>query len=143
MTNTTLFAQPYDVSAAGFYFGTIDQYEERAAKTRNDFGQAVEEFEIQLIEAEPEDNALARAIGLNQTTIALFFELTEQWGFHQKTRYAIAVEEGIAFDPAEDDIDLLDVDIYGVESLRDLAESFVDEGLFWRDTGSAGGLCRL
>jgi antirestriction protein len=130
MSTITLFAQPYDISVAGFYFETIDQYEERAVKTLNASGNPIEEFEIQLIEAEPEDIALAKAMGLNQATMALFFELAKEWEFHQKFRYAIAAEEGTAFDTAEDEIDLLNVEIYGVESLRELAAQFAEDGFY-------------
>lgn len=40
------------------------------------------------------------------------------------------MEEGIPFDPAEDDIDLLDVELYSEETLRELAIRFVDDGLY-------------
>ena len=35
---TELFAQPYDISAQGFYFQTAEEYQEKSAKTKNDFG---------------------------------------------------------------------------------------------------------
>lgn len=49
---TTLYAQPYDISATGFYFDTADQYAEKVVKVKNDYGQPVEEFEIQFIDGE-------------------------------------------------------------------------------------------
>ena len=47
-----LFAQPYDISAQGFYFSSAEEYQTKVAKTRNDFGFPVEEYEIQFIDGD-------------------------------------------------------------------------------------------
>ncbi len=127
---TKLYAQPYDITATGFYFDTAEQYAALAAKAVNDYGQPVEEFEIQFIDGEALDAALAEAWGLNQATFAAFLEAADEWEDHSKIRFIIAMREGIGFNVQTDDIDALDVDIYGVETLRELAEQFVDDGLF-------------
>ena len=49
---TTLHAQPYDISATGFYFTDLESYDAAYAANVNDYGQHVEEYEIQLIEAD-------------------------------------------------------------------------------------------
>ena len=55
----------------------------------------------------------------------------DEWDDNQKIRFIIANGEcGAGFDPKTDDIDHLDIDIYEVGSLKDLAEQFVDDGLF-------------
>ncbi|MDQ0314601.1 antirestriction protein ArdA [Amorphus orientalis] len=128
---TLLFAQPYDVSASGFFFETIDQYEERAAKAVNSFGERVEEFEIQFIDGEGIDAAFAKAVGLNQANIGTFLDLVDEWDEDDKRRFIVAVGEcGYSFDLEGDAICDLDVDLYEGMSLRELAEEFVDEGLF-------------
>ncbi|TPW26416.1 antirestriction protein ArdA [Martelella alba] len=128
---TTLYAQPYDISAEGFYFGTIEQYQERAVKAVNAYSDQVEEFEIQFIDGEDIDCALAQAFGLNQSNIGALFAAIDDWDEHQKRAFIIAVGEcGYAFDPAGDDVDDFEVDFYVVDSMRELAELFVDEGLF-------------
>lgn len=127
---TTLYAQPYDITATGFYFETPEQYAALAAKAVNDYGQPVEEFEIQFIDGERLDAALAEAWELNQCSFAAFLEAVDDWEDHSKIRLIIAVQEGIGFDTETDDIDGLEVDIYGVETMRELAEQFVDDGLF-------------
>lgn len=127
---TTLYAQPYDITATGFYFETSEQYAALAEKARNDYGQPVEEFEIQFIDGERLDAELAEAWGLNQATFAAFFDAADEWEDHSKIRLIISMREGIGFNVETDDIDALDVDIYGVETLRELAEQFVDDGLF-------------
>jgi hypothetical protein len=57
-TMTKLFAQPYDISAYGFYFETAAEYEEKADKLLNSYGQPVEEFEMQFIDGEGIDSEL-------------------------------------------------------------------------------------
>lgn len=127
---TTLYAQPYDITATGFYFETAEQYAALAEKALNDFGQPVEEFEIQFIDGERLDAELAEVWGLNQATFAAFLDAAAEWEDHSKIRFIIALRKGIGFDAESDEIDALDVDIYCVETLRELAEQFVDDGLF-------------
>lgn len=128
---TVLYAQPYDISAVGFYFRDVEEYAAKAAATRNDFGQPVEEFEIQFIDGADIDAALANAIGLNQTNAPRFFEIVDEWDEWDKRKAIIAIGEcGHGFDLRTDAPDQLDVDLYEMDSLRALAEHFVDEGLF-------------
>ena len=47
-----LYAQPYDLAAAGFYFYTAEEYHKKSSKLRNDYGEIVEEFEIQFVPGE-------------------------------------------------------------------------------------------
>lgn len=128
---TTYFAQPYDISATGFYFESAAEFQEKMSKARNDYGLPVEEFEIQFIDGEAIDAALADAWEINQANIPGFMEVVDDWDENEKRRFIIAVGEcRYTFDPAADQPDDLDVDIYHVDSMRELAEQFVDEGLF-------------
>jgi len=127
---TRLFAQPYDISAAGFYFETVEEYTSKANSLRNDYGDPVEEFEIQFIDGDNIDSDLANAIGLNQGNFTRFFEGVDQWEEWQKLLVILAVREcGYSFDNNTDAQDF-NIDIYEVGSLRELAEQFVDEGFF-------------
>ena len=128
---TTLFAQPYDVSACGFYFDSFEDYSDKASNLKNTHGQPVEEFEIQTIDGEEIDCAMAKAWDIHQGDIAAFFEAVDDWDEHQKLCFIIAVGEcGYSFDPATDHPDQFDVDIYEMDSLKELAEHFVDEGFY-------------
>ncbi len=127
---TQLCAQPYDISASGFYFETVEEYNRKAKALRNDYGDRVEEFEIQFIDGNDIDCDLAKAIGLNQANFTRFFDIVDHWEQWQKLLVILAVGEcGYNFDNDTDPNDF-DIDIYDVDSIRELAEQFVDEGLF-------------
>ena len=126
-----LHAQPYDVSARGFYFSRASEYATAAASNHNDCGAVVEEYEIQFIDGEDIDCALAKAWQLNQASFAAFLEAVENWDHDDKLRYIIAVGEcGYAHDQVGDDPSAIDITLYEGCSMRELAEQFVDEGLF-------------
>lgn len=128
---TTFYAQPYDISATGFYFDTADQYQAKNRTIRNDYGQPVEEFEIQFIDGETIDAQLAEALGINQANICRVIELIDEWSDDQKIRAIVAVGEcGYSFDADSFDPHGLDIVLYEIDCLRDLASQFVDEGLF-------------
>lgn len=128
---TQLFAQPYDISASGFYFEDLESYRKQAAKAVNHYGQPVEEFEIQFIDGESLDCELAQAFGLNQANLEQFFDAVADLEEVEKQRIIIAAGEcGYEIEGLLSDPDSVDLEIYYVNSMRDLAEQFVDEGLF-------------
>lgn len=127
---TQLHAQPYDISATGFYFETAEKYDSKVQALRNDNGDPVEEFEIQFIDGEDIDCDLANAVGLNQANFGRFFDCVDIWDEGQKQQIIIAVGEcGYVFD-ANTAPDNFDMEIYEIDTMRELAEQFVDEGLF-------------
>ena len=128
---STFYAQPYDISAEGFYFASAEEFRECAASTRNQCGLPVEEFEIQFIDGERIDAALAEALSVHQGNIAEFFEREAEWDDHQKRVAIIATREcGYCLDLECCEPDSFDLDIYELDTMRALAEQFVDEGLF-------------
>lgn len=127
---TTLYAQPYDISATGFYFTSADEYDDSAKNLTNAHGDPVEEFEIQFIDGERMDCELAKAIGINQANFADFLECAETWEDWKKINVIIATGDlGYSFDPL-DGPDHYGIDVYWVSTMRELAEQFVDDGLF-------------
>jgi len=126
----TSHAQPYDLAAAGFYFENAEEFQSKSKALRNDYGEPVEEFEIQFIDGEDIDCQLAKAISVNQANLTQFFARVEEWDDHDKTKVIIAVGEcGYRFEDNTQPDDF-EIDIYYAESLKELAEQFVDEGLF-------------
>ena len=125
---TTLFAQPYDFTANGFYFHSLDEY---VTKSFNLNGPLIEEYEIQFIDGEGIDCKLFEALNITQCNIEAYFNAVESWDEDQKLKAIIAVGEcGYQFDLSSDNPDAFDVDIYQLDTMRELAEQFVDEGLY-------------
>jgi hypothetical protein len=128
---TTLYAQPYDISASGFYFDSAADYAAKAGKLRNSYGQPVEEFEIQFIDGDGIDAELFAALKIHQGDIDGFFEAVDEWSEDDKIKVIIAVgEKGYSFDLGRDTPDRFEIDLYECDTMRDLAIQFVDEGLF-------------
>ncbi len=127
----TLYAQPYDLEAKGFYFEDYESYKEKSKDLKNSLGDPVEEFEIQFIDGDRLDCELANAYGINQANLETFLVIVDSWEDWEKMHLIIAVVEcGHSFDPDTVSPDDFDVDIYGVASLKELAERFVDDGYF-------------
>ena len=128
---TQLHAQPYDLSASGFYFASMEEYNAKASALRNDYGQPVEEFEIQFIDGEGLDAALFQALSVHQGNIGAYFDAVDEWDDQDKIKVIIAVgEAGYSFVLGTDGPDNFEVDLYECDTMRELAEQFVDEGLF-------------
>ena len=126
-----LHAQPYDISATGFYFESADDYQKKSHNLKNSYGDIVEEFEIQFIDGETIDCELAQAWELNQANFSDYFDAVENWDDEQKKIYIIAVGEcSYSHDQIANDPDAIDIMIYQLDSLIELAELFVDEGFY-------------
>lgn len=125
------YAQPYDIHASGFYFEDPETYQSKITSVVNDYGDPVEEFEIQFIDGDGIDCELSKALCPHQGSVVAIMDAMEGWEEHQKLAVIIAAGEcGYSFDPVKDDPDSLDVTIYYVDDLKELAEQFAEEGLF-------------
>ncbi len=128
---TTLYAQPYDISATGFYFESFEEYNSKSISLMNEYGEPIEEFEIQFIDGDGIDCQLFEALSISQCNIKDYFEAVETWDEDQKIKVIIAIGEvGYKFDIVTDSPDDFDVSLYQLDSIRELAEQFVDEGLY-------------
>jgi len=127
----TLHAQPYDLCANGFYFHNHEEYLVKSKALRNDYGQQVEEFEIQFIDGDDLDCQLFSILEIHQGDVAVFLTVCESWDESQKINVIIAAGEcGYNFDLAKDDPDSFEIELYELNNMRELAEQFVEEGLF-------------
>ncbi len=128
---TQLFAQPYDISANGFYFESLEEFQAKMKVALNVYGQPVEEFELQFIDGDHIDCDLAKGWGINQANVGSYLDAVETWDDHDKRVFIIAVgEAGYSFDPETVSPNDFDVDVFHAQSMVDLAEDFVAEGLF-------------
>jgi len=125
------YAQPYDISAEGFYFRDFEEYTKRATVAKNQHGDKVEEFEIQFIDGDQIDCELAKAWSINQANIARFIAVADEWDEEEKICFILAIGEcGYSFDPDTVNLSDFEIDVHRVDSMHDLAIEFVEEGLF-------------
>ena len=128
---TCFYAQPYDISAIGFYFSDMKEYEAKITKCVDGFGQLVEEFEIQFIDGDDLDCDLFKALDIHQGDIHHFFDKIDEWIEYEKHLLILAVGEcGYSFDMSKDDPNNFWIDVYYVETIKELAEQFVEEGIY-------------
>lgn len=72
---TTLYANPYNLGAAGFYFTDAVDFMGKAAKLRDRFGDPVEKFELEYIDGD--HGELFRACDIGQANLELWEEIEE------------------------------------------------------------------
>lgn len=72
----SLYAQPYNIDATGFYFSSFEEYNEKQATCRDSFGQPAEGFEIQHIDGADD---FARIVKPDQCNIEEWLEQVEQY----------------------------------------------------------------
>ena len=121
----TFYAQPYDISATGFYFGSTDDYETKSEANRNEYGQPVEEYEFQIIDGTAEECALFNVCSVNQCNISEFIELVETLLNHDLAAlYYLCSNHGMSMSEATDMLD--DVTLYSGR-MKDAAQEQFDE----------------
>lgn len=128
---TTFYAQPYNTSAEGFYFQTVEQYADKAQGLTDLFGQPVEEFEIQFIDGGHLSCELFEAWRPGQAEVGRFIEVCDDWSEDAFLMAIIALRDlGYGAAQVLDDLEDLPITLCRIDSLKELSEQFVDEGLF-------------
>ena len=123
----TLYAQPYNLHAQGFYFESEDEYNEKADSCIDVYGVPVEEFEIQFIDGDPINCDLFKAWDVHQGNFAAFLEAAETLDTHKKIALIALGQSGYTI---TEETNTDDVMIYYCDSLQDLAWQFLEEGLY-------------
>lgn len=72
----SMFAQPYNSDAQGFYFSSFEEYTEKQENLRDAFGNVFQEFEIQHIEGAEEFAAIVKPA---QCNLEEWLEQAEQY----------------------------------------------------------------
>lgn len=104
IVSITLYAQPYNRDAQGFYFHDAEEFKAKSENLRDRFGCPVEEFEIQFIDGD--DAALFEACGIDQCSLATWFDEIEVLDDHEKIAlYFLTSELGYSLDDAINKID--------------------------------------
>lgn len=114
---TTLHATPYNLDAAGFYFESLEECQEKANNSD------AEEFEIQFIDGD--DAALFEVCGIDQTNINVWYEDVEALSDSEKISLYYLV--GCAGYTLSQALDKLDEPSITEASLKDAAAELFDE----------------
>ncbi len=122
-----LFAQPYNINATGFYFGTGEEYGELANGCFDTYGLPVEEFGILFIDGPEIDQRLFEAWGIYQGNVHDYLTALGLLSNHEKLALIALGECGYIIDG---NTDTANVDIYYCRDIRQLAEQFIEEGLY-------------
>lgn len=153
------YANPYNIGVTGFYFESNDEFLEKAAALRDDFGSPVEEFMIDVIDGTQEELELVNAIGVDQCNIkevieyidtsdesewpALFFLLDHNIvqsfeDANDKMRDVCVVESSL-IDAASELFDECYLSEIPKQS-RGFIERYIDYGAFARDCEIGGDM---
>jgi hypothetical protein len=120
---TTLYANPYNIDAAGFYFNDANEFIEKSTNLTGRYGNQLEEFEIDFIDGD--DAALFNACAINQANLNTWFDDIETLDDHEKINlYYLLSVAGYTLSQA---LDKLDEPSIKQSSLRDAAEELFDE----------------
>ncbi|MCF6354801.1 MAG: antirestriction protein ArdA [Candidatus Polarisedimenticolaceae bacterium] len=71
---TKFYAQPYSIEHTGFYFDSIETFDEGMEKLNN---KGCEEVEIQFIDGQAHEPSLFKSAGIHQGNISLWFDELE------------------------------------------------------------------
>jgi hypothetical protein len=122
---TTLYANPFNINAAGFYFESVEAFIEKSTNLTDRYGNTVEEFEIDFIDGD--DATLFIASGINQANLNRWFDDIETLDDQEKINlYCLLTVAGYKLGEA---LVKLDEPSITQSSLRDAAEELFDECL--------------
>ena len=116
-------ATPYDISATGFYFTDFESYSEQAATHKNEYGDPVEEYDIQFIDGD--NSQLFNALGINQANLEQWFNAFEDLDGEDLVK-AIYLSEYLS-ESISDILDKLDEVCLYEGRAKDYAESYLDD----------------
>ncbi|MEW8372646.1 MAG: antirestriction protein ArdA [Candidatus Thiodiazotropha sp.] len=143
---TTFFAQPYSIEHTGFYFDSLENFEAGMEKLN---ARGCEEVEIQYIDGECGLSRLARVAGIDQATIALWFEELEDLDSHEIDQLCFLLDRGFDLEDALNRYEYVNI-FYGtaadyaqelIEETTDIPENlryYIDYDAIARDMGYNG-----
>jgi antirestriction protein len=100
------FANPYNTGATGFYFETYDDFVEKSTALRDNCGNVVEEYEIDVIDGEQNEVQLVSAIGVDQANLESVIEYIDTSDEHEwPALYFLVNELNLSFEIAKDKVD--------------------------------------
>ena len=143
---TTFYAQPYSIDHTGFYFDSLEAFEAGMEQLNR---RGCEEVEIQFIDGVCGLSRLANAAGINQGTVALWFEELDDFDTPEIDRLCFLLDRGFDLDEALTRYEEVCI-FHGrpedyaqelIEDTTDIPESlryYIDYGSIARDMGYNG-----
>lgn len=117
-------ATPYDINANGFYFSTLEEYQEKAEKHTNIYGEPVEEFEIQFIDGDYP--GLFRELEINQANLNIWFEYFEELEEEKAIKcYYLSSDRGMTIEEIKE-FDLDEIHLFE-GTAKEYAENYLEE----------------
>jgi antirestriction protein len=120
----TLYANPYDISARGWYFKSAEEFDRKFAAH-----QPVEEYEIDFIDGNDFESELFKSMHVNQSNVTEYFERIEQIGDmrdHELAALHFALQE-LSMDDVDEALRLAQDEIRVTEGdAEKYAEDFID-----------------
>lgn len=124
-TSLRLYANPYDISARGWYFTSLEDFEQKFKKHL-----PVEEYEIDFIDGSTEAAALFKILKVNQGNVAEFFERLddfESMNEHDQAALYYVMEEANITDDLDEALKLVDDEVRVMEGdAKDYAYNYID-----------------
>jgi hypothetical protein len=125
VNTATFYAQPYNLDARGFYFGSMAEYNAKTEGLTDRYGSPGEEFELQFIDGSSEDAQLFSACSVNQCNLEQFFTLVDEFDDREKAAlFYLADINGQSMEDAVSNLD--DVNLFEGH-LKEAAEELFDE----------------
>ena len=117
-------ATPYDISATGFYFSNYEEYAEKTASYTNEYGDPVEEYEIQFIDGE--NCTLFNVLSISQASLAQWFDDFEDMD-EQDAVKAIYAAQYLGYSDLNDLLSKLDDIVLFKGTPLEYAEQYIDD----------------
>lgn len=125
-----LFANPYDISAQGFYFSSPEDFE-----SQYEGHLPTEEYEIDFIDGTAAELALFNAMKVTQAALDEYFELISELDDDDMAQVSVCylLENGIATDAADAVKRSSDLTIFE-GTLKDYAWEYLEDCVFTKET---------
>lgn len=147
------YANPYDLCATGFYFDTYEEYLEKSEKHVNNYGEPVEEYEIQFIDGDYHE--LFMALGIEQSNLDVWFEHFEDMSEEDMAKcFYLANDRGHDIDGVLENYELVQITQQSAEDyaydwfngcygVPGSVACYIDYDAFQRDLELGGDICTI
>lgn len=127
-----IFANPYDITAHGFYFSNMADFESLYSSQL-----PVEEYEIEFIDGSDAELALFSAMKVSQANLEGYFELLDDLGDDDHTQAAVCyiLENHLTDDPTDAVREASDLSLFE-GSVEDYAWNYLEDCVFTKSTPS-------